>query len=52
MAALMLVSVPISHANVLSNFAPLILLKNPAIAAVLDPGQVAGQVTFFLPLHN
>jgi len=52
MAAMMLVSVPISYVNALSNIAPLILLKNPAIAAVLDPGQVAAQVTFFLRLHN
>jgi len=52
MAVLMLVSVPISYVNTLSNIAPLILLKSPAIAAVLDPGQVAAQVTFFLRLHN
>lgn len=52
MAALMLVSVPISYVNVLNHIAPLVLLKNPAIAAVLDPGQVAAQVTFFLRLHN
>jgi hypothetical protein len=52
MAVMMLVSVPISYVNALSNLAPLILLKNPAIAAVLDPGQVAAQVTFFLRLHN
>jgi len=52
MAVLMLVSVPISYVNALNNIAPLILLKNPAIAAVLDPGQVAAQVTFFLRLHN
>jgi hypothetical protein len=52
MAAMMLVSVPISYVNVLINIAPLILLKSPAIAAVLDPGQVAAQVTLFLRLHN
>lgn len=52
MAVMMLVSVPISYVNALSNIAPLILLKNPAIAAVLDPGEVAAQVTFFLRLHN
>ena len=52
MAVMMLVSVPISYSNVLNNIAPLILLKNPAIAAALDPGQVAAQVTFFLRLHN
>ena len=52
MAVMMLVSVPISYSNVLNNIAPLILLKNPAIAAVLDPGQVAAQVTLFLRLHN
>jgi hypothetical protein len=52
MAAMMLVSVPISYVNALNNIAPLILLKNPAIAAVLDPGQVAAQVSLFLRLHN
>ncbi len=52
MAAMMLVSVPISYVNALNNVAPLILLRNPAIAALLDPGQVAAQVTFFLRLHN
>jgi Domain of unknown function (DUF4386) len=52
MAVLMLVSVPISYINALIHIAPLILLKNPAIAAVLDPGQVAAQVTLFLRLHN
>jgi uncharacterized protein DUF4386 len=52
MAVLMLVSVPISYVNVLSNIAPLILLKNQAIVAVLDPGQVAAQMTLFLRLHN
>jgi len=52
MAAMMLVSVPISYVNALSHIAPLVLLKSPAIAAVLDPGQVAAQVTLFLRLHN
>jgi hypothetical protein len=52
MAAMMLVSVPISYVNALINIAPLILLKTPAIAGVLDPGQIAAQVTFFLRLHN
>jgi Domain of unknown function (DUF4386) len=52
MAAMMLVSVPISYVNVLNHIAPLVLLKNPAIAAVLDPGQVAAQVMLFLRLHN
>jgi hypothetical protein len=52
MAAMMLVSVPISYVNTLSHIAPLILLKSPAIAAVLDPRQVAAQVTLFLQLHN
>jgi hypothetical protein len=50
MAAMMLVSVPISYANALNNIAPLVLLS-PGIAAVLDPGQVAAQVTLFLRLH-
>lgn len=52
MAAMMLVSVPISYVNVLNHIAPLVLLKSPAIAAVLDPGQIAAQVTLFLRLHN
>ena len=52
MAAMMLVSVPISYVNVLFNIAPLILLKNPAFAAVLTPGQIAAQVTLFLRLHD
>ena len=52
MAALMLVSVPISYVNALTHVAPLLLLKSPAIAAVLDAGALAGLVTFFLKLHN
>ena len=52
MAAMILVSVPISYVNALIHIAPLLLIKNSAIAAVLDPGQVAAQVTFFLRLHN
>jgi hypothetical protein len=51
MAVMMLVSVPISYVNALNNIAPLVLLKSPAIAAILDPGQVAAQVTVFLRLH-
>ena len=52
MAAMMLVSVPISYAGSLFNIAPLVLLKAPAITAVLDPGQIAAQVLLFLRLHN
>jgi len=52
MATMMLVSVPISYVGVLNHIAPLVLLKSPAIAAVLDPGQVAALVTLFLRLHN
>jgi hypothetical protein len=52
MAVMILVSVPISYVNTLFHVAPLILLKSPAIAAVLDPRQVAAQVTLFLRLHN
>jgi len=52
MAAMMLVSVPISYINALNHIAPLILLKSAAIAAVLDQRQVAAQVTLFLRLHN
>ena len=51
-AAMILVSVPISYVNSLFNIAPLVLLKSPAIAGVLDPGQIAAQVTLFLRLHN
>ena len=52
MTAMMLVSVPISYVGTLFHIAPLVLLNSPAIAAVLDPAQVAAQVTFFLRLHN
>jgi uncharacterized protein DUF4386 len=52
MAVLMLVSVPISYVNALNLIAPLVLLKSPAIAAVLDRGQVAAQVMVFLRLHD
>jgi hypothetical protein len=52
MAAMLLVSVPISYVNVLNHVAPLVLLKHPAIAAALDPGQSAALVMFFLRLHN
>jgi hypothetical protein len=52
MAALMLVSVPISYVNALFHIAPLALLRSPAIAAVVEPGQVAAQEMFFLRLHN
>jgi len=52
MVAMMLVSVPISYVNVLSHIAPLVLLKSPAIAAVLDPGPIAALVTLSLRLHN
>ncbi|HEU5181042.1 MAG TPA: DUF4386 domain-containing protein [Candidatus Polarisedimenticolia bacterium] len=52
MAAMMLVSVPISYVNTLFNIAPLVLLKSPAIGAVLGPGETAAQVVLFLRLHN
>jgi hypothetical protein len=52
MAAMMLVSVPISYVNSLFNIAPLVLLKSQAIAAVLEPGPMAAQVMLFLRLHN
>ena len=52
MAAMMLVSVPISYVNTLSHIAPLVLLKSPAFASVLTPGQVAAQVLLCLRLHN
>ena len=52
MAVLMLVSVPISYVNTLFHIAPILLLKNQAIAHVLDANQVAAQVTLFLRLHD
>jgi len=52
MAAMILISVPISYVNALNNIVPLVLLKSPAIAAVLDPRPMAAQVTLFLRLHN
>ena len=52
MAAMILVSVPISYVNSWSHIAPLVLLKSPAIVAALTPSQVAAQVTLFLRLHN
>jgi hypothetical protein len=52
MAALMLVSVPISYVNTLFHIAPIVLLKSPAIVAALEPGALAAQVMFFLRLHN
>ena len=51
MAAMMLVSVPISYVNTLNNLAALAIVKNPAIAAASDPGQMAALVTLFLRLH-
>jgi len=52
MAVMMLVSVPISYVNALNNVVPLLLIKSPAIASVLNPGPVAAQVMLFLRLHN
>lgn len=52
MAALMLVSVPVSFVNALIHAAPLVLLKSPTLAGALVPDPVAAQVTFFLRLHN
>lgn len=52
MAAMMLVSVPISYINTLFHMAPLVLLKSPGITAALEPGQVAAQVMLFLRLHS
>lgn len=52
MAAMMLVSVPISYVNVSNHIAPLVVLNSPAITAVLDPRQIAAQVTLFLRFHN
>ena len=52
MAAMMLISVPISYVNTLNHIAPLVLLKTPAFESVITPGQVAAQVMLFLRLHN
>jgi len=52
MAAMILVSVPISYVNTLLHIAPLILLRSSAIAAVLNPGEVAAQVLLLMRLHN
>jgi hypothetical protein len=52
MAAMILVSVPISYVNTLFNIAPLVLIRSPAIAGALDPEQIAAQVMLFLRLHN
>lgn len=52
MAAMILISVPISYVNTLSNIAPLVLLEDSAMVAVPDPGHAASQVAFFLRLHN
>ena len=52
MAAMMLVSVPISYGNVVSHVAVLIVLKSPAIAGALDSKEIAALATLFLRLHN
>lgn len=52
MVALMLVSVPISYVNTLLHIAPLVVLKSPAIAAMVDARHVAALVTLSLRLHN
>jgi len=52
MVAMMLASVPISYANSLFNIAPLLLLRTPAIAALLGAEPAAAHVTLFLHLHN
>jgi len=52
MAAMMLVSVPISYAGVVLHIAPLVLLKSPAISAVLEPGPIAALTLLFMRLHN
>lgn len=49
MAAMMLVSVPISYVNALIHLAPIVLLGGPTVAS---PGEVTGQVAFFLRLHS
>ena len=52
MAALMLVSVPISYVNTLFHFAPIVLIKSQSIASALDTKEIAGLVTLFMRLHN
>jgi hypothetical protein len=48
---MMLVSVPISFVNAVFGIAPLLLLKNAAIASQLGAGPVAALVSLFLKLH-
>jgi hypothetical protein len=52
LAAMMLVSVPISFVNAIFNIAPLVLVNNSAIASQLGAGQIAALVTLFLRLHG
>jgi uncharacterized protein DUF4386 len=52
MAALILVSVPISYVNTLNHLAALTLVQSSSIASVVTPGQVAAQVALFMRLHN
>jgi uncharacterized protein DUF4386 len=51
-AAMMLASVPISFVNTLFNIAPLVLIKNHALATALGAGPMAGLVTLFLRIHG
>src|SRR5262249_51812255 len=51
LAAMMLASVPISFVNSLFHIAPLLLIKNPAIASGLGDSSVAALVTLSLRLH-
>jgi hypothetical protein len=52
LAAMMLVSVPISFVNAVFNIAPLVLTTSPAIASQLGAGQIAALVILFLRLHG
>ncbi len=52
LAAMMLASVPISFVNAVFYIAPLVLIKNAAIASALGAGPTAALATLFLRLHD
>jgi uncharacterized protein DUF4386 len=52
LAAMMLISVPISFVNSLNHIAPLILVKSPAILSALEPTQSAALVLLFCRIHH
>jgi hypothetical protein len=52
LAAMMLISVPISFVNALNHIAPLIVVRSPSILSALDPSQSAAFVLLFCRLHH